>query len=575
MMRLGRVSLLLICLLALVDSQECPDSEMLVTFHPHMDIFWLNSESQLRSIEFNPEGFLYAMNQRNSKTIYNSMFEALIKNSSRRYFTTEIFFFKDWYDYLNQTSKDRVKELVKSGQLEVANAGWVENDEAVTYYDDIIEQYTLGMNFMYTEFGHISRVAWATDCFGHSNSQAALVNELGFEMQGIERLDERYIHERNGGPLLEFYWKTKSDSNNRVYGGLFTHVRYFLHEVNNLRNIPVDSTINEFKMVTSAMESLYKKKVSFRFLGNDFEEFIDPEFTHLESVMAKLSENSSQCGGYHYGNPSEYMDKIKQYWKSHPITTRENDFMPDWDQDRYWTGYYTTDPQLKKKCRDSSRMLNFYKRAISHAYGIKSIPDFSSLIPIIRSGESIVSMMQHHDGITATSKHWIMLEMQNKMSQINTDILSSLKNVFKSTFLECNLLENHNECVISTTDSHFVLNLYHYGTPRNERIEVIFANKSIYRPTNLNKDSYDIFCSGSDYSECRVVMSVPLSSGTTQVDFVKEDKFDGVVLPVNEMEGSHKNVDWLREGRSFRYVTTGKHIDISYHQSSALASTHR
>lgn len=67
--------------------------------------------------------------------------------------------------------------------------GWVENDEAICYYDDIIEQYTVGMNWLYEQFGYVGRVGWATDCFGHSHSQAALLNELGMEMQGIERFD--------------------------------------------------------------------------------------------------------------------------------------------------------------------------------------------------------------------------------------------------------------------------------------------------------------------------------------------------------------------------------------------------
>jgi hypothetical protein len=38
--------------------------------------------------------------------------------------------------------------------------------------------------------------------------------------------------------------------------------------------------------------------------------------------------------------------------------------MPNWDQDRYWTGYYTTDPHLKKVCKDFSRLVNFYRKSL-------------------------------------------------------------------------------------------------------------------------------------------------------------------------------------------------------------------
>lgn len=36
--------------------------------------------------------------------------------------------------------------------------------------------------------------------------------------------------------------------------------------------------------------------------------------------------------------------------------------MPNWDQDRYWSGYYTTDPDLKIICKDFSRLLNLYRK---------------------------------------------------------------------------------------------------------------------------------------------------------------------------------------------------------------------
>lgn len=45
--------------------------------------------------------------------------------------------------------------------------------------DDILDQYTIGHNFLYQEFGIAPTIAWATDSFGHSHSQAALEHLLG------------------------------------------------------------------------------------------------------------------------------------------------------------------------------------------------------------------------------------------------------------------------------------------------------------------------------------------------------------------------------------------------------------
>jgi hypothetical protein len=82
-----------------------------------MDAFWLNSDLELKDINFVPAGFLFNMNQRNSKVIYNSMLTALSKARDRKYLVTESVFFKDWYDYISTESKAQVKLLLKTGQL--------------------------------------------------------------------------------------------------------------------------------------------------------------------------------------------------------------------------------------------------------------------------------------------------------------------------------------------------------------------------------------------------------------------------------------------------------------------------
>ena len=34
-------------------------SEFLLTFHPHLDAFWLNTDIELKNINFEPASFLY------------------------------------------------------------------------------------------------------------------------------------------------------------------------------------------------------------------------------------------------------------------------------------------------------------------------------------------------------------------------------------------------------------------------------------------------------------------------------------------------------------------------------------
>ncbi len=99
--------LLICCFAALATSKSCSkNQEFYTTFHPHLDAFWLNSDKELTDINFRPAGFLYQMNQRNSKTIFNSMYQALTNDKTRKYFTTEVFFFKDWYEYISGSQRE-------------------------------------------------------------------------------------------------------------------------------------------------------------------------------------------------------------------------------------------------------------------------------------------------------------------------------------------------------------------------------------------------------------------------------------------------------------------------------------
>ena len=55
------------------------------------------------------------------------------------------------------------------------------NDEASTHYSAIIDQMTIGLEFINETFGECGRpkVAWQIDPFGHSREQASLFAHVG------------------------------------------------------------------------------------------------------------------------------------------------------------------------------------------------------------------------------------------------------------------------------------------------------------------------------------------------------------------------------------------------------------
>lgn len=56
------------------------------------------------------------------------------------------------------------------------------NDEALTHYSSIIDQHSLGAEFLRDQFGDCARpkVGWQIDTFGHSRELASLFAQVNF-----------------------------------------------------------------------------------------------------------------------------------------------------------------------------------------------------------------------------------------------------------------------------------------------------------------------------------------------------------------------------------------------------------
>jgi alpha-mannosidase len=72
----------------------------------------------------------------------------------------EMKFFKMWWDEQNEDMKTKVRQLVRSGQLELVNAGWSMHDEACPIYEDMIDNMMIGHEFILKEFGVKPSIGW-------------------------------------------------------------------------------------------------------------------------------------------------------------------------------------------------------------------------------------------------------------------------------------------------------------------------------------------------------------------------------------------------------------------------------
>ena len=130
-----------------------------------------------------------------SKIISNSITE-LLANPDRRFSYAEMKFFSMWWVEQPESVKADVRKLVASGRLELLSGGWTQHDEACPTYEEMITNMVTGHEFIKKEFGVAPRVGWQIDPFGHSNANALLFSQLGFDAVIFARIDYREARDR-------------------------------------------------------------------------------------------------------------------------------------------------------------------------------------------------------------------------------------------------------------------------------------------------------------------------------------------------------------------------------------------
>ncbi len=87
------------------------------------------------------------------------------------------------------------------------------NDEASTHYNSIIDQHSLGAEFLRDQFGECGRpkIGWQIDPFGHSREQASIFAQMGFDGMLFGRFDYQDYIQRNSTKNMEMVWKASAN----------------------------------------------------------------------------------------------------------------------------------------------------------------------------------------------------------------------------------------------------------------------------------------------------------------------------------------------------------------------------
>ncbi|CAF4844960.1 unnamed protein product [Rotaria sp. Silwood1] len=393
-----------------------------IVSHTHDDVGWLKTVDQ------------YYYGSRNNiqhagvQYILDSVICALDENADRRFIYVEIAFFWRWWNEQTDAMRNKVRGFVNDGRLEFISGGWCMNDEATTHYNSIIDQHSLGAEFLRDQFGECGRpkIGWQVDPFGHSREQGSLLAQMGFDGLFQGRVDYQDWQTRNRTKTMEMVWKTSTNLGNQSW--LFTAILRDEYSPpdglcfdDSCADPPImdDPRLHDYNVperVQAFIEASRKQAAGYATnhiispMGADFHyENANEWFKNLDKLIKYVNleqANGSDVNTF-YSTPSCYLyalNKAGRTW-----TTKTDDFFPYADQPHgFWTGYFTSRPALKRYERHSNNILQITRQlnAFSNSQLRNSIFVLSEAMGVV----------QHHDAVSGTEKQEVAFDYAQRLS---------------------------------------------------------------------------------------------------------------------------------------------------------------
>ncbi|XP_041364286.1 lysosomal alpha-mannosidase-like [Gigantopelta aegis] len=445
--------------------------------HTHDDVGWLKTVDQY---------YYQELNHIQVQFILDSVIPELDRDPSKRFIYVEIAFFARWFREQLDPMRHTVKRLVNEGRLEFILGGWCMNDEGATHYNAIIDQHTLGFEFLRTSIGDCARprIAWQIDPFGHSREQASIFAQFGFDALFFGRLHYQDKAKRLNTTTLEMVWHG-SPQNLGEKSDLFTGVNYNLYNApdgfcydihcddppimddERMHDYNVNETVENFLKAVKDQASHYATNHIMMTMGSDFQyQNANNWFKNLDKLIQYVNSQQSQGSNVNliYSTPSCYTFQVNRANKT--WTTKTDDFYPYAQHEHsIWTGFYTSRAALK----GYDRRTNNFLQVVMQMDALAKLEDTDNSTYNIQILKESMGVNQHHDGISGTSKQVVADDYAERLAsgvmegqKVVNDAYRKLLPIGQSTAPGqsfCTLL-NISYCHVTETNSEFQVLMY-------------------------------------------------------------------------------------------------------------------
>lgn len=398
-----------------------------------------------------------------TRHILNNMVTKLREDSRRRFIWAEVSFFALWWESIDNNAKQLVKRYISDGQLEIVTGGWVMSDEASTHYYAIIDQLVEGHQWLEHNLDYRPQNGWSIDPFGLSSTMAYILRRMALENMVIQRVHysvKKYLAQQHS---LEFLWRQGWDQNHTT--DILCHMMPFYsydvphscgpnpkvccqfdfkrlpgNKVNCPWKIPPVPITDKNVMDRSWLildqyrkkSELYNTSVVLIPLGDDFRydksSEWDLQFRNYQKLFDYMNGRTDWNVQAQFGTLDDYFTAVREETgldsrnQPNELHSLIGDFFTYADRDdHYWSGYYTSRPFYK----NMDRTLEAHLRGAEILFSLlwskitkeeeEQISNLENYVKSLTESRRTLGLFQHHDGITGTSKDFVVVDYANRM----------------------------------------------------------------------------------------------------------------------------------------------------------------
>ncbi|XP_033735847.1 alpha-mannosidase 2-like [Pecten maximus] len=445
-----------------VKSWRVKPLEIIIVPHSHQDPGWLRTFDQYYR--------LYT-----SSTL-DLIVDKLTVHRDWTFIWSDVVWLARWWTEASADRKLKLNRVLRSGQLEIVTGGWVMTDEATTHYAAMLSQLTEGHQWLQKNLGITPNISWAIDPFGHSTTMTYLLQRSNLQKMVIQRVSYAVKQHLASEKNLEFYWTQAWDQTHTTAS--LCHMMPFLSyavpfscgpdpqiccKLDFIRNkcyygmqavppIRVDDS-NVAYLAEQLWEEFQKKAELYKhgvllvphgddFYYSDATEW-DKQFGNLTKLINYINTNPQMKTKIRFGTLSDYFTAVEKR-SALNIPTLAGDFFTYTDRsDQYWSGYYTSRPHLKHMSRKLQAILRSVEILFSlclaqaiHTRTIEHIVEILKDSTKLQSYRQTLSLFQHHDAITGTSKRKVVRDygdrLQSAFDGLSTSLGSLMANMLNA-----------------------------------------------------------------------------------------------------------------------------------------------